>query len=42
MNDFDKTFLLAFYRSFLKIKLSCDLKKSVNFKYMQFSKEDVV
>ena len=24
MNDFDKTFVLAFYNSFLKIKLNCD------------------
>ena len=24
MNDFDKTFLLAFYSSFLTIKLNCD------------------
>ena len=26
MNDFDKTFVLAFYNSFLKIKLNCDKK----------------
>ena len=26
MNDFDKTFLLAFHNSFLKIKLNCDKK----------------
>ena len=40
MNDFDKTFVLAFYNSFLKIKLNFD-KKYVNFKYMQFSKENL-
>ena len=43
MNDFDKTFVLAFYSSYLKMKLNFDKKrKYVNFKYMQFSKEDVV
>ena len=26
INDFDKTFVLAFYNSFLKIKLNCDKK----------------
>ena len=25
-NDFDKIFVLAFYNSFLKIKLNCDKK----------------
>ena len=25
MNDFDKTFVLVFYFSFLKIKLNCDI-----------------
>ena len=40
MNDFDKTFVLAFYNSENKIKFQ--LQKYVNFKYMQFSKEDVV
>ena len=39
MNDSDKTFVRAFYSSFLKGKLNYD-KKNVNFKYMQFSKED--
>ena len=24
MNDFDKTFVLAFYNSFLKLKVNCD------------------
>ena len=28
MNDFDKTFVLAFCNSFLKIKLNCDNKNS--------------
>ena len=37
MNDFDKTLMLAFYNSFLKIELNCD-----NFLYMGFSKEDIV
>ena len=37
----DKTFVLGFYNSFMKVKLNCD-KENVNFKYMQFSKEDVV
>ena len=27
MNDFDKTFVLAFYNSFLKIELNCDKRK---------------
>ena len=26
MNDFGKTFVLAFYNSFLKMKLNCDQK----------------
>ena len=26
INDFDKTFVLAFYNSFLRIKLNCDKK----------------
>ena len=41
MNDFDKTFvftLLILFRN--KIKLW--QRKYVNFKYMEFSKEDVV
>ena len=42
MVGFHKTFVQAFYNSFLKIKLTCDKKKYVNLKYMQFSKEDVV
>ena len=29
MNDFDKTFVLAFYNSFLKIKLNCDKKNTL-------------
>ena len=40
MNDFDKTFKLAFYYFFLKNKIV--IKNYVNFKYMQFSKEDIV
>ena len=38
-NDFGKK-LFAFYNSFLKIKLNCDKENHVNFKYMEFSKED--
>ena len=37
-----KKFALAFYNSFLKIELNCDKINHVNFKYMQFSEEDVV
>ena len=29
MNDFDKTFVLAIYNSFLKIKFSCDKEKII-------------
>ena len=29
MNDFDKTIVLAFYSSFLKIKLSCDKENTL-------------
>ena len=29
MNDFDKTSVLAFYNSFLKIKLNCDKKENM-------------
>ena len=25
MNDFEKTFMVAFYHSFLKIKLNCNI-----------------
>ena len=42
MNACDRKFVLAFYNSFLKIELNCDKENHVNFKYMQFSKEDVV
>ena len=42
MNDFDKKLVLAFYNSFLKIELNCEQENHVNFKYMQFSKEDVI
>ena len=41
MNAFDTKFLLAFYNSFLKVELNCDKANHVNFKYMQFSEEDV-
>ena len=41
MNDFDKTFALVLYNSFLKIKSNCDKEDYVNFKYMQFSKDVV-
>ena len=42
MNVFDKKFMLAFYKSFQAIELSCDRENHVKFRYMQFSKEDVV
>ena len=29
MIDFEKTFVLAFYNSFLKIELNCDFKRSL-------------
>ena len=29
MNDFDKTFVLAFYNSFLKLELNCDKENVV-------------
>ena len=41
MNDFDKTFVLPFCNSFVKVQLDSDKRYPVNFKYMQFSKEDV-
>ena len=41
MNDNDKTFLLAFYNSFLKIELNSDEENILILKYLQFSKEDV-
>ena len=40
MNDFDKTFVLAFYYFFFENKIV--IKNYVNFKYIQFSKEDFV
>ena len=42
MNDFDKNFVLTFYNSFLKVELNCDKENHVIFKYMLFSKEDIV
>ena len=41
MNAFDKKFALAFYNSFLKAELNYDKINNVNFKYMQFSKENL-
>ena len=32
MNDFDKTFVLAFNNSFLKIELNCNKEEDVVFK----------
>ena len=37
-----KKIVLAFYNTFLIIELNCDKENYVNFKYMQFSKEDVL
>ena len=45
MNDFDKQFVLVFCNFFLITELqnkNCDKQNHVNFKYTQFSKEDVV
>ena len=42
MNDFDEMFVLDFYNYFLQIKLNCDEENNANFKYKQYSKEDVV
>ena len=42
MNAFDKKIVLAFYNYFLKLELNCDKENNVNFKYLQFSKEDFV
>ena len=42
MNNFDKAFVLGFYNSFLRTKLNCHKRKYISFKYMQFSKKDVV
>ena len=42
MYAFDKKIVLAFFNSFLKTELNCDKENHVNFKCMQFSKEDVV
>ena len=39
MNDFDETFELAFYNSFLKIKIKLKQRKYVHCKVMQFSKD---
>ena len=41
-NEFDKKNVLAFYNYFLKIELNYDKENHVNFKYIQFSKGDVV
>ena len=38
---FDKTFVLRFSNSFLKIELNCDNENTIILN-MQFSKEDVV
>ena len=39
MNDFDKTFVLAFYSSFLKIKLNCDKENMLIFNTCSFQKK---
>ena len=39
MNDFDKTFALAFYTSFLKIELNCDKENMIIFNTCSFQKK---
>ena len=39
MNDFDKTFALAFYYSFLKIELHCDKEIMIIFNTCSFQKK---
>ena len=38
ISDFDKTFVLVFYNSFLKIELNCDKENCGNFIYIRFPK----
>ena len=35
MNDFDKTFVITFNNSFLKVKLNCDKEKTLILKVHQ-------
>ena len=39
MNDFDKTFLSAFYYFFLKIKLNCENKNVLNLNTCSFQRK---
>ena len=39
MNNFDKTFVLAFYNSFLKLKLTCDKENMVILDTCSFQKK---
>ena len=39
MNNFDKTFVLAFYNSFLKIELNCDKENMFNLNTCSFQKK---
>ena len=39
MNDFDKTFGLVFYNSFLKIKLNCDKENMLILNTCKFEKK---
>ena len=38
MNDFDKTFVLAYYNSFLKIELNCDKENILILNICSFQK----
>ena len=39
MNDFDKTYVLAFYNYFLKIKLNCDKENMLILNTCSFQKK---
>ena len=39
MNNFDKTFVLAFYSTFLKIKLTCDKENMLIWNKCSFQKK---
>ena len=39
MNDFDKTFVLAFYKSFPKIKLNCNKENMLILNTCSFQKK---
>ena len=39
MNDFDKTFVLAFYNSFMRIRLNCDKENMLILNTNSFQKK---